>query len=121
MIPLRLFRRLVRRLATQSWPVIVAALASALVTWALCLYLLLAYYLADDPRLIPDAFRHARRPILITAHPDDETLFFSPSILYHRHDGRVTRSLLVISSGKCTLTSWWWIGVVRLGNRSGLI
>ena len=103
MIPLRLFRRLVRRLATQSWPVILATLASALVTWALCLYLLLAYYLADDPRLVPDAFRHARRPILITAHPDDETLFFSPSILYHRHDGRVTRSLLVISSGKYTL------------------
>lgn len=119
MILLRLFRRLVRRLATQSWPVILAALASALVTWALCLYLLLAYYLADNPRLVPDAFRHARRPVLITAHPDDETLFFSPSILYHRHDERVTRSLLVISSGKST--TWWWIRGARLGNRSGLI
>lgn len=102
MILLRPFKRLVRRLCTQSWPASLAALASVVVTWALFLYLILAYYLADDPRLIPDTFRHARRPILITAHPDDETLFFSPSILYHRHDPHVTRSLLVISSGKWT-------------------
>ncbi|KAJ5188652.1 N-acetylglucosaminyl phosphatidylinositol deacetylase [Penicillium cf. griseofulvum] len=60
---------------------------------------MLTYHLADDPRLVPETFRHARRPILIVAHPDDETLFFSPSILYHRHDPHVTRSLLVISSG----------------------
>lgn len=102
MILLRLFKRLVRRLLTQGWPAIVAALTSAAVIWALLLYFMLAYYLADDPRLVPDTFRYARRPILILAHPDDETLFFSPSILYHRHDPHVTRSLLVISSGKWT-------------------
>lgn len=96
---LRLVKRLGRRLLTQSWPTILSALAGVVVTCVLLLYLTLAYYLADDPRLIPDTFRHARRPMLITAHPDDETLFFSPSILYHRHDPHVTRSLLVISSG----------------------
>ncbi|CAI7637637.1 unnamed protein product [Penicillium crustosum] len=99
MILLRLFKRLVRRLLTQGWPAILATLTSAAVIWALLLYFILAYYLADDPRLVPDIFRHARRPILIVAHPDDETLFFSPSILYHRHAPHVTRSLLVISSG----------------------
>ncbi|KOS38485.1 hypothetical protein ACN38_g10695 [Penicillium nordicum] len=99
MISLRFFKRIVRRLRTQRWPAIVATLASAAVIWSLLLYFTLAYYLADDPRLVPDTFRHARRPILIIAHPDDETLFFSPSILYHRHDPHVTRFLLVISSG----------------------
>ncbi|OQD64448.1 hypothetical protein PENPOL_c007G04378 [Penicillium polonicum] len=99
MILFRLFKRQVRRLLTQGWSAILAALVSVAVTWALLLYFMLAYYLADDPRLVPDTFRQARRPILVTAHPDDETLFFSPSILYHRHDPHVTRSLLVISSG----------------------
>jgi hypothetical protein len=102
MILLRVVKRLGRRLLTQSRPAILCALAGALGTCVLLLYLTLAYYLADDPRLVPDGFRHARRPMLITAHPDDETLFFSPSILYHRHDASVTRSLLVFSSGMQT-------------------
>jgi hypothetical protein len=100
MIVVRLVKRLGRRLFTRRWPAILIASASVVVTYALFLYLIFAYYLADDPRLVPDTFRHARRPVLITAHPDDETLFFSPSILYHRHDPHVTRSLLVISSGR---------------------
>ncbi|OOQ88771.1 putative GlcNAc-PI de-N-acetylase [Penicillium brasilianum] len=99
MMILRVVKRLGRRLLAQSWPAIICALAGTLLTCVLLLYLTLAYYLADDPRLVPDGFRHARRPMLITAHPDDETLFFSPSILYHRHEDPVTRSLLVISSG----------------------
>lgn len=102
MIVVRLVKRLGRLLFTQRWPAILIALASVIVTYALFLYLIFAYHLADDPRLVPDTFRHARRPMLITAHPDDETLFFSPSILYHRHDPHITRSLLVISSGRQT-------------------
>jgi LmbE family N-acetylglucosaminyl deacetylase len=38
--------------------------------------------------------------LLITAHPDDESLFFTPSILYHVGHPHVTRHLLVLSSGK---------------------
>lgn len=105
MILLHIVKRLGRRLLTRRWLAILPALAGAAVTCALLLYLTLAYYLADDPRLVPDGFRHARRPMLITAHPDDETLFFSPSILYHRHDTHVTRSLLVISSGMQTINT----------------
>ncbi|KAF7168863.1 hypothetical protein CNMCM6106_003878 [Aspergillus hiratsukae] len=66
---------------------------------ALCLYVLLAYYLANDPRLVPVAFQHAQSILFVTAHPDDETLFFSPSITYRRDDPHVRRGLLVISSG----------------------
>ncbi|KAF3392861.1 N-acetylglucosaminyl-phosphatidylinositol de-N-acetylase [Penicillium rolfsii] len=99
MIVVRLVKRLGRQLSTHRWPAILIALTSAVVTYALVLYLIFAYHLADDPRLVSDSFRRARRPMLITAHPDDETLFFSPTILYHRHDPHATRSLLVISSG----------------------
>ncbi|KAF4163714.1 hypothetical protein CNMCM6936_000426 [Aspergillus lentulus] len=67
---------------------------------ALCLYILLAYYLASDPRLVPVAFQRAKSILLVTAHPDDETLFFSPSIAYRRDDPHVQRALLVISSGE---------------------
>ncbi|KAF7628793.1 putative glycan biosynthesis protein [Aspergillus flavus] len=65
----------------------------------LFLYHLLAYYLANDPRLVPSAFRTAKNILLVTAHPDDETLFFSPSILYRNDDATVTRGLLALSSG----------------------
>ncbi|KAF7171729.1 hypothetical protein CNMCM5623_004027 [Aspergillus felis] len=66
---------------------------------ALCLYVLLGYYLANDPRLVPVAFQHAKSILFVTAHPDDETLFFSPSITYRRDDPQVKRALLAISSG----------------------
>jgi N-acetylglucosaminylphosphatidylinositol deacetylase len=69
---------------------------------ALCLYVLLAYYLANDPRLVPVAFQQAKSILFVTAHPDDETLFFSPSITYRRDDPHVRRGLLVMSSGRQT-------------------
>ncbi|KAF7719508.1 Uncharacterized protein PECH_000866 [Penicillium ucsense] len=96
MMLLRLVKRTARRLLK---PTSLGTGIGVILGCVLCLYLMLAYRLADDPRLVPDTFRHARRPILITAHPDDETLFFSPSILYHGHEPDVVRSLLVISSG----------------------
>ncbi|KAL3256174.1 hypothetical protein ABHI18_007786 [Aspergillus niger] len=66
---------------------------------AVFLYLLLAYYLAGDPRLVPHTIQQARNVLLVTAHPDDETLFFSPTILHGRNNPDVTRSLLVLSTG----------------------
>lgn len=64
------------------------------------LYTLLGTILANDPRLVPHAIRNARNVLLITAHPDDESLFFSPSILYNSEKPHVNRHLLVLSSGK---------------------
>lgn len=71
---------------------------------ALYLYVLLAYYLAKSPLLVPVAFQHARNILLVTAHPDDETLFFSPSITYRRDDPHTQRGLLVLSSGTLSTT-----------------
>ncbi|EAW13652.1 PIG-L family deacetylase [Aspergillus clavatus NRRL 1] len=91
----RLGRQAQRRRILRILSCIVLTVAATV----LFLYLLLGYYLANDPRLVPVAFQRARSILLVTAHPDDETLFFSPSITYRRDDAHVQRSLLVISSG----------------------
>ncbi|KAE8136326.1 putative deacetylase LmbE-like domain-containing protein [Aspergillus pseudotamarii] len=87
-------QRIWRRPATLAF-----TFATVFIIVPLFLYHLLAYYLANDPRLVPGAFRTANNILLVTAHPDDETLFFSPSILYRSDDATVTRALLVLSSG----------------------
>ncbi|KKK19671.1 hypothetical protein ARAM_001660 [Aspergillus rambellii] len=94
-----LLKRLARLCRRRSLLRVISYLVCAVTVAVLVLYFLLAYHLADDPRLVPGVLRQARNIVLVTAHPDDETLFFSPSILYHRHEPHVTRSLLVISSG----------------------
>jgi hypothetical protein len=78
------------------------ALFVTLVAIPLTLYILLAYILAGDPRLVPHAIRNARNVLLIVAHPDDECLFFGPSILNRLGKPHVTRSILVLSSGMAT-------------------
>ncbi|KAL4820376.1 putative deacetylase LmbE-like domain-containing protein [Aspergillus spinulosporus] len=97
----RLIKRTGRRIANRrrAWLRTLCVGLAMGAAAALLVYVLLAYCLADSPCLIPAAIRDARSVILVTAHPDDETLFFGPSILYHHQDPRVTRSLLVISSG----------------------
>ncbi|KAE8380068.1 putative deacetylase LmbE-like domain-containing protein [Aspergillus bertholletiae] len=89
-----LLQRVGRRHSTLAFSFVVGFLIAPLF-----LYHLLAYHLANDPRLTPGAFRTAKNILLVTAHPDDETLFFSPSILYRRDDATVTRALLALSSG----------------------
>ncbi|KAE8405060.1 putative deacetylase LmbE-like domain-containing protein [Aspergillus pseudonomiae] len=94
-----LLKRLSRMLRGQTLRRLAFPLTLLIVAVSLGLYLLLAYSLANDPRLVPIAFQDARSILLVTAHPDDETLFFSPTITYRRTDPDVKRSLLVISSG----------------------
>ncbi|KAB8228370.1 hypothetical protein ETB97_012794 [Aspergillus alliaceus] len=91
----------IRHLIQRAWkrPSSLAfTLIAAFIITPVFLYHLLAY-LANDPRLVPSAFRTAKNILLVTAHPDDETLFFSPSILYRSKDATVNRALLAISSG----------------------
>jgi hypothetical protein len=95
-----LAQRLGRQGQRRKLARIVSSLFVIVALTALCLYVLLAYYLANDPRLVPVAFQHAKSILLVTAHPDDETLFFSPSITYRRDDPHVQRALLAISSGR---------------------
>ncbi|KAE8345576.1 hypothetical protein BDV24DRAFT_148160 [Aspergillus arachidicola] len=92
-------RRLSRMVRGQSFRRLAFPITLLIVAASLGLYLLLAYSLANDPRLVPIAFQEAKSILLVTAHPDDETLFFSPTITYRQNDANVKRSLLVISSG----------------------
>ncbi|PYH42910.1 PIG-L family deacetylase [Aspergillus saccharolyticus JOP 1030-1] len=93
------FRRLRRPLRRGPLPRLLATLTATIVSAAVVLYVVLAYPLASDPRLVPAPLQRARHILLVTAHPDDETLFFSPTILYHRQHPEVTRALLALSSG----------------------
>ncbi|KAL1970285.1 hypothetical protein VTN77DRAFT_5445 [Rasamsonia byssochlamydoides] len=97
-ILLGLARHLGRR-ASRKKSSIALALVVIFFLIPLVLYFLLAYTLAGDPRLVPHAIRNARNVLLITAHPDDECLFFSPSILHAWGNPHVNRAILVLSSG----------------------
>ncbi|GKT67237.1 N-acetylglucosaminyl phosphatidylinositol deacetylase [Colletotrichum tofieldiae] len=65
------------------------------------LQLVLAYLLGGDARLIPHELQNAHNIMIVTAHPDDECLFFAPSILGVLDRNRdIKGGLLVISVGR---------------------
>lgn len=64
------------------------------------LYLFLAYLVPTSPALIPVSILLSRRPLLVVAHPDDEALFFGPTILGLTQLGEPKElRILVLSSG----------------------
>src|SRR5271167_4409173 len=64
------------------------------------LQLLLAYTIGRDARLLPTALRHSKNLLIVTAHPDDECLFFAPSILGILDiNPNIVGGLLVFSTG----------------------
>ncbi len=66
----------------------------------LLLQLVLAYLLGGDARLLPPELLRAKNLLLVTAHPDDECLFFAPSVLgVLDRNHAVKGSLLVMSTG----------------------
>jgi len=70
------------------------------------LYLFLAYIVPVSPALIPASLLLAKRPVLVVAHPDDESLFFGPTLLALSKAGEKKElRILVLSSG----TSITWI------------
>ncbi|KAE8153967.1 LmbE-like protein [Aspergillus avenaceus] len=91
-MPRLLSKRYLQRTVRKSSTIVLPLLIIPFV-----LYHLLAYPLAND--LVPGVFRTAKSILLVTAHPDDESLFFGPSTLYRADDQSVTRSLLVFSDG----------------------
>jgi N-acetylglucosaminylphosphatidylinositol deacetylase len=95
---LNLARHFGRRASRRKSSLLSLFFTSLLVVPAI-LYIVLAYMVAGDPRLLPLAIRDARSVLLVVAHPDDECLFFGPSILNAWGDRRVGRALLVLSSG----------------------
>jgi N-acetylglucosaminylphosphatidylinositol deacetylase len=72
----------------------------------ICLQWTLAYLLGSDARLLPPELHHAKNLLVVTAHPDDECLFFAPSILgVLDRDHNVRGGLLVMSTGMSTLSN----------------
>jgi hypothetical protein len=67
----------------------------------LFLQVLVAYIVGSDARLLPPALLRAKNLLIITAHPDDECLFFSPIILGVLDRNRdIKGGLLVFSTGQ---------------------
>ena len=66
----------------------------------LFLQFLLAYLVGRDPRVLPSALQQAKNLLIVTAHPDDECLFFAPSILAVLDSTETKGGLLVLSTGK---------------------
>ena len=71
---------------------------------SIVLQFILAYIVAKDPRILPPALRRAKNLLIVTAHPDDECLFFAPAILGVLDSNPDTKGgLIVLSSGSsCT-------------------
>ncbi|PNP48995.1 hypothetical protein THARTR1_10246 [Trichoderma harzianum] len=60
----------------------------------------LAYIVGSDARLLPPELLRAKSLLVVTAHPDDECLFFSPTILGILDRNRaINGGLLVVSTG----------------------
>ncbi|CAK7265890.1 hypothetical protein SEPCBS57363_001821 [Sporothrix epigloea] len=86
-------------LSRRSWRRLVQLSLFALV-FPLVLQWTLAYLIGSDVRLIPPDLQGAKNLLVVTAHPDDECLFFAPSILGVLDQNRnVHGSLLSISTG----------------------
>ncbi|KAL0932544.1 glycan biosynthesis protein [Colletotrichum truncatum] len=60
----------------------------------------LAYHLGSDARLLPRELQDIKNILIVTAHPDDECLFFAPIIVgvLDKNDG-IKGGLLALSTG----------------------
>jgi hypothetical protein len=66
----------------------------------LVVQVLVGYVIGADGRLLPFALQRAASLLVVTAHPDDECLFFAPSIVGVLDRNReVVGGLLVFSTG----------------------
>ena len=66
----------------------------------LFLFLFLAYAAPLSPIILPELLQNAQRVLLVVAHPDDECLFFSPTLSLFAHRLKnVELSVLVMSIG----------------------
>ncbi|KAK3358002.1 putative deacetylase LmbE-like domain-containing protein [Lasiosphaeria hispida] len=86
-VPRRVWRWVIRL-------AVLAIVAPLLLQW------LIAYLVGSDARLLPPQLLSAKNLLIVTAHPDDECLFFAPSILGVLDRNReVVGGLLVMSKG----------------------
>ncbi|KAK4238976.1 hypothetical protein C8A03DRAFT_14601 [Achaetomium macrosporum] len=73
---------------------VVALVVPVLLQWVI------AYIVGSDARILSPQLLAAKNLLIVTAHPDDECLFFSPSILgVLDRNKAITGGLLVMSTG----------------------
>lgn len=94
--------RLITRLGLSRRPARwVLRIGVILLVLPLFLQWLVAYVVGSDARLLPAELQNAKNLLIVTAHPDDECLFFAPSILgVLDRNHEVRGSLLVMSTGE---------------------
>ena len=91
--------RVLSRIPRRAWRWLIR-LALLAVLFPIALQWLVAYVVGKDARLLPSPLRDARNLLIVTAHPDDECLFFGPSILAALDRPNGPRGgLLVMSTG----------------------
>jgi N-acetylglucosaminylphosphatidylinositol deacetylase len=102
------------RVPRRAWRWILRAAVVVLVIPVL-LQWVVAYVVGGDARILPPQLLAARNLLIVTAHPDDECLFFSPSILgvLDRNRG-ITGGLLVMSTGELVL-DYYGLGLLTPG------
>lgn len=113
---------LLSRVPRRAWRWLFrAALLAVLVP--LLLQWVVAYLVGSDARILPPQLLSAQNLLIVTAHPDDECLFFSPSILgVLDRNKAMTGGLLVMSTGNHSAYSLLAFGltVALPGNNYGI-
>jgi len=116
----RLANRL-NRVSRRTWRLLLR-IALVILMAPVLLQILLAYVVGNDARLLPPALHEAKNLLIVTAHPDDECLFFAPSILgVLDKNPNTVGGLLVLSTGKITLlTKQVSLLLTDIGNNYGI-
>jgi len=70
-------------------------------TFVFCSSLVVYYALRRLTRRRIPLKAHTGRVLFVTAHPDDECMFFAPTILFLTRSGQYDVFLLCLSSGDC--------------------
>ncbi|KNZ53781.1 hypothetical protein VP01_3136g2 [Puccinia sorghi] len=70
-----------------------------LITWPLLCWTGIFLLFSDHPALFPDSLKSSKSTLFVVAHPDDECLFFAPSIVATVKRAKSHGALLVMSSG----------------------
>jgi len=78
------------------------------------LWMLLGHIAPFSQVTFPPQLRNAKRIMLVVAHPDDESLFFSPTILHMtKRRPEVAMAILVMSAGTCYLLSCFGTALIK--------
>ncbi len=73
--------RLARSKALRFYIRVLSRVLGFLLIASVVLQIVLAYGVAKDVRILPSTLRKGKNFLLVTAHPDDECLFFAPTVL----------------------------------------